>query len=370
MRTVIGTRRDDAIRIAADHSGVALYGPYIPLPAGDYSAVLTFARNAPCRGSAIMDVCADKGKRILGTSTIAAAEIAEHGMTGTIDFSSADPLTEVEVRLVSHGGFAGDIERLEIVGELADPFPRVELSDLPRVPVDNVVLRGRNLYDGYQRGIGLQFTDLPGKIARDPDFREARELAGARTILGNHNLCNIFLLIKFYLPRLPHGHIVEFGSYRGGGAIFMAALARKFLGNTLVFGFDTFAGMPPTDKHVDHHQAGSFGGVDLAELRRYVDAAGLSNLEFVQGDFAETAAATIRKAGAVCLAHIDCDIRSAIQCAYDTTKPNMVPGGYWILDDPMVSDCLGAAEAMEDLLVRRDGLSSEQVFPHFVFRQP
>lgn len=36
----------------------------------------------------------------------------------------------------------------------------------------------------------------------------------------------------------------------------------------------------------------------------------------------------------------------------------------------MVADCLGAAEAMEDLLIRRDGLNSEQVFPHYVFRQP
>jgi hypothetical protein len=48
----------------------------------------------------------------------------------------------------------------------------------------------------------------------------------------------------------------------------------------------------------------------------------------------------------------------------------MVSGGYWILDEPVVSDCIGTAEAMEDLLIPRDGLNSEQVFPHCVFRQP
>jgi hypothetical protein len=37
--------------------------------------------------------------------------------------------------------------------------------------------------------------------------------------------------------------------------------------------------------------------------------------------------------------------------------------------DPMVSDCIGAAEAM-DLLIRRDGLNYEQVFPQYEFRQP
>ena len=104
--------------------------------------------------------------------------------------------------------------------------------------------------------------------------------------------------------------------------------------------------------------------------RRYVGEIGLQNLEFVQGDFAMTAAPTVRQLGSVAFAHIDCDIRSAVQCAYDTTRPYMISGGYWILDDPMVADCLGATEAMEDLLIRRDGLNSEQVFPHYVFRQP
>jgi hypothetical protein len=118
-----------------------------------------------------------------------------------------------------------------------------------------------------------------------------RGIPRSRTILGDGNLCNLFLIIKFYLPRLPPGHIVEFGSYRGGGAIFMGALARKFLPDCKVFGFDTFAGMPPTDQRVDYHGTGSFADVDLAELRCYVDEIGLQNsLEYVQGDFAKTGA--------------------------------------------------------------------------------
>jgi len=195
-------------------------------------------------------------------------------------------------------------------------------------------------------------------------------LAGNRTILGDAVLGNIFLIIKFYLPRLARANIVEFGSYMGGSAIFMAALTHKFLPECKVFSFDTFSGMPPTDTRVDHHQAGAFAGVDLAELRRYIGIINMNNLVLVRGDFADTAAPTLQQIGSVSFCHIDCDIRSAIECAYDTTKPHMVSGGYWIFDDPMVSDCLGAAEVMEDLLIRRDGLNSEQVFPHYVFRQP
>jgi hypothetical protein len=244
------------------------------------------------------------------------------------------------------------------------------LWDLPEVPIQNDVSRGRSLYDGYQRGVGLQFRDLAEKIQRDPDYREARELAGDLTILGSLDLCNIFLIIKFYLPRLAPAHIVEFGSYKGGGAIFMAALARKFLPGCKVFGFDTFAGMPPTDPRVDFHQAGGFAETDLEGLRRYVKHADVRNVEFVQGYFSDTAAAALQRIGAVSLCHIDCDIRSAIECAYDSTRGHMVRGGYWVLNDPLISDCLGAAEAMQDFLIRRDGLNAEQAYPHFVFRQP
>ena len=48
----------------------------------------------------------------------------------------------------------------------------------------------------------------------------------------------------------------------------------------------------------------------------------------------------------------------------------MVPGGYLAFDDATVSSCLGATEAVESLLIRRDGLNAEQIWPHFVFRAP
>jgi hypothetical protein len=58
------------------------------------------------------------------------------------------------------------------------------------------------------------------------------------------------------------------------------------------------------------------------------------------------------------------------ECAYDAAKSHMVSCGYWILDGPTLSDYPGAEEAMEDLLIRRDELNSEQVYLHYLFRQP
>ena len=45
-------------------------------------------------------------------------------------------------------------------------------------------------------------------------------------------------------------------------------------------------------------------------------------------------------------------------------------GGYYVFDDATVSSCIGATEVVEDLVIRRDGLNSEQIYPHFVFRAP
>lgn len=46
----------------------------------------------------------------------------------------------------------------------------------------------------------------------------------------------------------------------------------------------------------------------------------------------------------------------------------LAPGGYLVFDDATISSCLGATEVVENLAIRRDGLNSEQVFPHVVFR--
>lgn len=229
---------------------------------------------------------------------------------------------------------------------------------------------GRNPFEGYVRGCGLQFGNVAQLCAADPDYQQAMRLAEGRTIVAPARLMNLFLLLKFFLPKIAPGHIVEFGSYKGGSALFMAYLARQFLGNVNVYSFDTFAGMPPTDRGIDLHKAGDFQDVDLSGLRQYAAQLGLTNLHFIQGRFEDTAPATLHVVGALALVHIDCDIYSAVAYCYDVVKGAMVRDGYIVLDDPITASCLGALEAMEEYIIQRDGLHAEQVYPHPVFRYP
>ena len=240
--------------------------------------------------------------------------------------------------------------------------------DIARIAPGN--RRGRCPLDGYVRGCGLQFGNISQLCQQDQDFIRAYQLARPRSAVSDLNLINLFMLVAFYLPKLQQGHIVEFGSWKGGSAMFLAYLAMRFLPGVQVYAFDTFEGMPATDAAVDAHKAGDFGDANLAEIRQAVAAAGLTNLHLVQGRFEDTAKQTLTQAGNVSLVHIDCDIYSGVETAYDACKPHLVPGGYVVFDDPLTASCLGAFEAMEELLIQRDGLHAEQAYPHPVFRYP
>jgi hypothetical protein len=233
----------------------------------------------------------------------------------------------------------------------------------------DALVKGRNARDGYSRGWGLQFGDLAEKVRADPIYREAMKLARGRTIQAEFCRMNLFLIIRFYLPKLPPGDIIEFGSYRGGSAIFLAAVAKAVGLDSHVWALDTYEGMPQTDLTIDLHRKGDFKDVDYAELVQFARQNELNNLTFVRGRFEETMPALIEKTKPTALAHIDCDIYSAVAYSYESVKDHMVNGGYIAFDDAHYSSCLGATEAVEDLVIRRDGKNCEQIFPHFVFRQ-
>ena len=231
-------------------------------------------------------------------------------------------------------------------------------------------LNGRNLKEGYIRGCGLQFGNMVDLCAADPLFAHAYALTHGRTAVTDNNLRNLFLLIKLHLRQLPPGDIGEFASFRGGSAIFVAVVAQELCPGTKVYGFDSFAGMPETDARRDAHKAGDFGEASVEEIRLFAEKSGVRNLELVKGMFEESIPRAMPAIGPLRLSHIDCDLYDGVVASYEGSRAKMVAGGYIVFDDPLVSSCLGAFEAIESLVIRRDGLYAEQVFPHLVYRAP
>jgi hypothetical protein len=172
LKTAIGIREANVIRIPMTN-GTALYGPYVDLPAGHYEAVIRFDPDTPCHGGAMMDLSAGPATGRLTWQWITADQILAGDMSAKLEFSSSRPLQGVEVRLLVFGNFSAGIGSVEINGDLAkfqSESQSLMISDLPEPSVENIVHKGRNLYEGYQRGIGLAFSDLGTRITSGPRF--------------------------------------------------------------------------------------------------------------------------------------------------------------------------------------------------------
>jgi hypothetical protein len=128
---------------------------------------------------------------------------------------------------------------------------------------------------------------------------------------------DLFLILTRFLGRLGCQDIIEFGSYRGGNALFMAWILRELYPQAKVYACDTYAGMPQTDLTRDAHYAGDFADTSQADLEARRDALGLTNLIVVRGRFEETFPAIAASGAKFALAHIDCDIYSAVKYAQE-----------------------------------------------------
>jgi predicted O-methyltransferase YrrM len=245
------------------------------------------------------------------------------------------------------------------------------LEDLGvNVDVADGIRGGRCPREGYQRGWGIQFGGLAEKIEAEALYRHAIDSVGIRPKMVLPNRHNLYLLLTRYLPRLQSQNVVEFGSYKGGNALFMALVMREINPEAKVYALDTFAGMPETDKTRDAHNAGDFGDASLPALQKRIDELELKNLIPLKGLFDETFPQIPDRftvSDGFGLAHIDCDIYAGVKYAQNAVWPRMCEGGYIVYDDAAVSSCLGATEAVEEMIMTRR-VHSEQVWPHWVFR--
>lgn len=121
LHTHAGLRLDGNIVVDNASSGTALFGPYVDLPAGRYSASIHLAAGTTIHGTAHMDVVCDRAGRTLAAQRIVAG--GREGRAGPIQlaFASEVEMRGVEIRLTCVEAFKVSIAEVEIVPILDGP---------------------------------------------------------------------------------------------------------------------------------------------------------------------------------------------------------------------------------------------------------
>jgi hypothetical protein len=233
---------------------------------------------------------------------------------------------------------------------------------MPIAPPEVLEAAGLDSCAGPARGVALGaalderlFLGMLG-----PLYDEVRDFK--RTRMAWPRLAQLAALARAAARLGIPGDYADFGTWRGGSLYLVAETWRRLEQNRDLFGFDSFAGLPPTsarDGAALHH--GQFADADPHEVRAFFDARGLSRVHLVQGWFHQTIHAIHGRT--LALAHIDCDTYDSTVAVLPRAWDALAPGAFLVVDDYAHPDCPGVTIAVEEFFARRDEIVWQTPMP-------
>lgn len=175
------------------------------------------------------------------------------------------------------------------------------------------------------------------------DFARYRALAAPYTLVSRDRL---YVLYSLALNAIHlRGDFWECGVYKGGTArMFAEFLVANARADVKLHLFDTFSGMPETDKVLDIHRKGDFSDTNLETVRRVVGNP--ERVVFHPGWIPDTFRDMSH--AQIALAHVDVDIyRSILDCC-EFIYPRLKAGGVMVFDDYGFATCPGARKAVDE----------------------
>lgn len=155
--------------------------------------------------------------------------------------------------------------------------------------------------------------------------------------------CHILYQLALNMKTLP-GAVAEVGVCKGGSLRLIAeALPKK-----VVYGFDTFEGLPPADlakdgPKVEEAKGGKFK-VEYERVKAYLS--GYSNVLLYKGMFPESG--KLVKDQRFCFVHLDVDLYKSYTDCLEFFYSKMLTGGFIVCDDyGFIGSCPGAKPAVD-----------------------
>jgi O-methyltransferase len=177
------------------------------------------------------------------------------------------------------------------------------------------------------------------------EFAEYLKLAKPYTLVSPDRLYVLCSLARNAVQL--HGDFWECGVYRGGSARMLAEfLRRNARPGVKLHLFDTFAGMPETDREVDLHKKGDFSDTSLAAVKQVVGNE--EHVEFHPGWIPDSFKEMPDRP--IALAHVDVDIYRSVGDCCEWIYPRLEVGGVMVFDDYGFPTCPGARRAVDEFL--------------------
>jgi hypothetical protein len=123
LYSAAGSRAEEGIVVAGRDAGAALYGPYVAVEAGEYTAWVTFDERRPLSGAVVVQVYARLAGIIAAASLTLPAGLAD-GRRSRLDFSLARRVDALEVRVVCVDQVFATITRLDLRGRSSGQQPQ------------------------------------------------------------------------------------------------------------------------------------------------------------------------------------------------------------------------------------------------------
>jgi O-methyltransferase len=173
------------------------------------------------------------------------------------------------------------------------------------------------------------------------EFREIYNEIAGHTLITREAAWALYSLARQTLS-LP-GDFLEAGVYRGG----TARLLRRILGTSdhkrALHLFDTFGGMPRTDRNLDIHRERDFSDTSVEAVSAFIGT--VEWIFYHDGLIPDTFKGL--ESARFAFAHIDVDIYQSVLDCCRFVYPRMVPGGILIFDDYGLPSCPGARVAVD-----------------------
>jgi hypothetical protein len=177
-------------------------------------------------------------------------------------------------------------------------------------------------------------------------FNQIYEKMQEQTVVDKERCYVLYQFLQYAMA--IEGEIAEVGVYRGGTARLIAETVASL--KRPIHLFDTFSGLPVSDKEIDAAwKGGEFGDTSIESVKKYLQ--NNPNINIHAGLFPQTAVSVGNKIFS--FIHVDVDIyQSALDCSiffYD----RMARGAIMIFDDYGFIGCEGLKKAVDEFFISK-----------------